>query len=159
MKRFSLALVLLALFSSANAQFNDGPDYKTAVGVKVYPGAVTVKHFLTDTRAVEALGYVTTDAFRVTALYELHNNLGSVEGLKWYAGAGAHVGVWSETWREKYPARPGGIQLGVDGVIGVDYKIQGAPLNLSFDWQPSFNLIGYNYFEGGWGGIGIRYTF
>jgi hypothetical protein len=22
-----------------------------------------------------------------------------------------------------------------------------------------FNFIGYNYFEGGWGGIGVRYAF
>jgi len=28
----------------------------------------------------------------------------------------------------------------------------------SDDWQPSFNIIGYQYFEGGWGGIGIRYV-
>jgi len=82
-----------------------------------------------------------------------------VEGLKWYIGGGGHAGVWSDYWKNKYPTRPGGLSIGVDGVIGVDYKIQGVPLNLSFDWQPSFNIIGYNYFEGGWGGLGIRYTF
>ncbi|MEN9298290.1 MAG: hypothetical protein RLZZ429_603, partial [Bacteroidota bacterium] len=74
-------------------------------------------------------------------------------------GGGGHIGVWSDNWRNRYPTRNDGLAIGVDGVLGVDYKVKGAPLNLSFDWQPSFNFIGYNYFEGGWGGIGIRYTF
>jgi hypothetical protein len=159
MKRLLLAMIILFSFVGTRAQMNTGPDYKTALGVKVYPGAVSVKHFLKDNIAVEGLGYLSSDGFRVTGLYELHNNLGDVQGLKWYVGGGAHVGIWSDTWKTKYPTRPGGLAIGVDGVIGVDYKIQGAPLNVSFDWQPSFNVIGYNYFEGGWGGLGIRYTF
>lgn len=80
-------------------------------------------------------------------------------GLSTALLAGDHLGVWSDSWRNRYPTRNDGLAIGVDGVLGVDYKIKGAPLNLSFDWQPSFNFIGYNYFEGGWGGIGIRYTF
>jgi len=47
----------------------------------------------------------------------------------------------------------------VDGVLGLDYKISGAPINVSIDWQPSLNLIGHTYFEGGWGGLGVRFTF
>lgn len=159
MKKFLLATIVLLSITSLHAQMNEGSDYKTAIGVKVYPGAISVKHFLKPTAAVEGLGYVYADGFRLTGLYELHNNLGSVEGLKWYVGAGAHFGVWSDHWKTRYPDRPDGINFGIDGVIGLDYKITGAPLNLSFDWQPSFNLIGYNYFEGGWGGLGIRYTF
>lgn len=160
MKLFLMATIALFSFAGVRAQeMNTGPDYKTALGVKVYPGAISVKHFLTDKAAVEGLGYVTADGFRLTGLYELYNSLGNVEGLKWYVGGGAHAGVWSDRWKTKFPDRPGGLSIGVDGVIGLDYKITGAPLNLSFDWQPSFNLIGYNYFEGGWGGLGIRYTF
>lgn len=158
MKRFLLATIVLFSFATLHAQTNMGPDYKTALGVKVYPGAISVKHFI-NANAVEGLGYISSDGFRLTGLYEIHNPLGNVEGLKWYVGGGAHLGIWSDSWKTKYPTRTGGLAIGVDGVIGLDYKITGAPLNLSFDWQPSFNLIGYNYFEGGWGGIGIRYTF
>jgi hypothetical protein len=159
MKRLFLATIVLFSFAKGQAQQNTGSDYKTALGVKVYPGAVTVKHFLNNNAAVEGLGYVTTDGFRLTGLYELHYGLGDVEGLKWYVGGGGHVGIWSDSWKNKYPTREGGLAIGVDGVLGLDYKIKGAPLNLSFDWQPSFNIIGYNYFEGGWGGLGVRYTF
>jgi hypothetical protein len=68
---------------------NTGSDYKTALGVKVYPGAITVKHFIKPGAAVEGLGYISSDGFRLTGLYELHNNLGDVPGLKWYVGGGA----------------------------------------------------------------------
>lgn len=160
MKRLSaLTLLVLGTFMYSQAQVNTGPDYKTALGVKVYPGAITVKHFIKPKAALEGLGYLYADGFRLTGLYELHENLGQVAGLKWYVGGGGHLGIWSDSWKNRYPNREKGVALGVDGILGIDYKIQGAPLNLSFDWQPSFNLIGYNYFEGGWGGLSVRYTF
>ncbi|MEN9686661.1 MAG: hypothetical protein RLZZ28_2447 [Bacteroidota bacterium] len=158
MKKIVLACMLIAGLGTLNAQQNLGSAYKTALGVKVYPGAISIKHFISQ-NAVEGLGYVTADGFRLTGLYELHYSLGNIEGLKWYIGGGAHLGIWSDAWKNKYPERTAGLALGVDGIWGVDYKIKGAPLNISFDWQPSFNLIGYHYFEGGWGGLGIRYTF
>lgn len=159
MKRLSALAAVMIIATAAHAQMNEGSSYRTALGVKVYPGAITLKHFFKPNTAFEALGYFSGDGFRLTGLYELHNDIASVEGLKWYVGGGAHVGIWSDTWKAKYPNRNTGLAIGVDGVLGLDYKIQGAPLNISFDWQPSFNFIGYNYFEGGWGGIGVRYTF
>ena len=159
MKRSILFILPVLLATALSAQTNLGSSYKTALGVKVYPGAVTVKHFTGANTALEGLGYFSSDGFRLTGLYELHYPLGSVDGLQWYVGGGAHLGIWSDTWKNRYPTREGGMALGVDGVLGIDYKIKDAPLNLSFDWQPSFNLIGYNYFEGGWGGLAIRYTF
>jgi hypothetical protein len=158
MKQFMICAVLVLSMSALHAQQNLGSDYKTALGVKVYPGAVSVKHFL-NKNAVEGLGYFSSDGFRLTGLYEVHGNIAGADGLKWYIGGGGHVGVWSDAWKNKYPNRESGAAIGVDGILGLDYKIKGAPLNLSFDWQPSFNLIGYNYFEGGWGGLAIRYTF
>lgn len=158
MKRIVLSVLVICAAFFAQAQ-STGSSYKTALGVKVYPGAISVKHFTKNNVALEGLGYISSDGFRLTGLYELHGDISGAEGLKWYMGAGAHLGVWSDSWRNRYPTRNDGLAIGVDGVLGLDYKIKGAPLNLSFDWQPSFNFIGYNYFEGGWGGIGIRYTF
>lgn len=158
MKQLLFSMTLLWMGITANAQ-NKGTDYQTALGVKVYPGAVSVKHFIGNGRAIEGLGYISSDGFRLTGLYELHYPIASVEGLQWYVGGGGHIGIWSENWKNRFPNRSGGLAIGIDGVLGLDYKIKGAPLNLSFDWQPSFNIIGYNYFEGGWGGLAVRYTF
>lgn len=159
MKQVFVMMMVLLAGTTAQAQMNNSSAYKTALGVKLYPGAVSIKHFIADNKAVEGLGYISVDGFRLTGLYELHSDLSGVEGLKWYVGGGAHLGIWSDAWKTKYPARQAGMAIGVDGILGLDYKIKGAPLNLSFDWQPSFNLIGYNYFEGGWGGLAVRYTF
>ena len=159
MKRILFSALLLAgTFFRANAQ-NTGSDYKTAIGFKFYPGAVSFKTFVADNRAVEVLGYFYNYGFRVTGLYEIHGDINGVEGLKWYAGPGAHLQTWNSTWTKDYPGRSSSIGLGIDGVLGLDYKFKGAPINVSLDWQPSLNLIGYSYFEGGWAGIGVRYTF
>jgi hypothetical protein len=149
-----LAMVLLA--NKANAQAM-GQSYRTALGVKFYPGAITIKHFTRDDRAIEGLAYFWNYGFRFTGLYEIHGDINGAPGLKWYVGPGAHIGFWNDDWKHKYPGRSDGVAIGVDGVLGLDYKINKAPLNLSLDWQPSFNFIGYSYFSS-WGGLAIRYT-
>ena len=155
MKKVFLLAALVMSFSAASAQ--DG-NYKTAVGVKFYPGAITFKHFLRSDRAIEALGYFWDRGARFTALYEFHKDINDVPGLQWYVGPGAHIGFYNKA---KNAAGYGGVGIGLDGLIGLDYKINNAPINLSVDWQPSFEL-GNNYgngFTGGWGGLAIRYTF
>jgi hypothetical protein len=157
MKQYLLALavVFAAGIGSAAAQSNIGSsDYKTALGVKFYPGSVTLKHFLKDNAAIEGLGYFWNRGTRITGLYELHFDISGADGLKWYIGPGSHVGFYSN----KYG---GGSSVGVDGVLGLDYKIKEAPINFSLDWQPSFEF-GNNYgngFSGNWGGLAIRYVF
>lgn len=158
-KLIALLFVIGVSTSIYSQQINTGSSYTTAVGIKVYPGALSIKHFTNDNTAIEGLGYFWQYGFRATGLYEIHGNINGAQGLKWYVGPGAHVGFYNTTWTNDYPGRNSGIAIGVDGVLGLDYKVQGAPLNVSFDWQPSFNLIGYNYFEGGWGGLAVRYTF
>jgi hypothetical protein len=133
--------------------------YKKAIGVKMYPSAISYKTFKTDTKAFEILGYFTLDGFRATVMMEKYSSFANTDQLSWYIGYGGHMGLWSEEWKKNNPTHDAGIALGVDGIIGLDYKIKNAPLNLSLDWQPSFNFVGSSYFESGWAGLGIRYTF
>ena len=157
-KMFLSVIVILTVATSVSAQkrtnYNTSESYQTALGVKFYPGAITIKHFINDNTALEGLGYFWERGGRITGLYEIHGNINDVAGLKWYIGPGAHLGFYNT----KYG---GGTSIGVDGVLGLDYKFQGAPINLSLDWQPSFEF-GNNYgngFSGNWGGFAIRYTF
>ena len=133
--------------------------YKSAIGVKMYPSAISYKQFIRTNKAVEALGYFSLDGFRATVLYETYAPIEGNENLSWYVGYGGHLGLWSETWKKNNPDHTAGIAVGVDGILGLDYKVKTAPLNISVDWQPSFNFVGSSYFESGWAGIGIRYTF
>lgn len=153
-KLLTAAIILLVGIGSATAQDNVGSqDYKTAIGVKFYPGAISVKHFVSDKNAIEGLGYFFNYGTRITGLYEIHGDINNAGGLKWYIGPGAHLGFYSN----KYG---GATSVGVDGVLGLDYKFRDAPINLSLDWQPSFEF-GNKYnngFNGNWGGLGIRYV-
>lgn len=158
MKKITLPVLLLFAVVFANAQ-NIGSNYKTAIGVKVFPTAISAKHFIKGENAVEGLLYLWEGGSRLTGLYEVHGNINPVEGLKWYIGGGGHIGYWNERWVLRNPKSKTGINIGLDGVLGVDYKIKGAPINISFDWQPSLNIIGDSWFEAGWGGLGIRFAF
>lgn len=148
------SLLATSLLTSAFAQKNiTSQEYTTALGVKFYPGAVSVKHFVKPSAAVEGLGYFWNKGMRITGLYEFHMNIANAEGLKWYVGPGAHVGFYNNKYHN------GGTSIGVDGVIGLDYKFKNAPINVSLDWQPSFEFSDYDGFSGNWGGLGIRYVF
>ncbi|CAN5238089.1 hypothetical protein BH09BAC2_BH09BAC2_11860 [soil metagenome] len=150
MKKFIVIVLLLVFFTGLKAQKN----YTTALGVKFYPTGITIKHFISDKHSLEGIGYFFHEGTRITGLYELNFPIGGLNGLNWYVGPGAHVGLYNT----KYG---GGSAIGVDGVLGLDYKIADAPINISLDWQPSFEFGDKSNqgFAGNWGGIGIRYVF
>ncbi len=156
---FAVLVLMITAFGTATAQNNIGSnDYKTALGVKFYPGAITLKHFVTEKNALEFIGYFWNRGTRITGLYEIHGDIQNAGGLKWYIGPGAHVSFYNnKTYNgTNYGGRS---YVGVDGVIGLDYKIKSAPVNLSIDWQPSFEFGDGAGFSGNWGGFAIRYVF
>ncbi len=147
------AVVLLSFAQLQVSAQTKGSSYKTALGVKFYPGAITVKHFIQPNRALEGIGYFWERGTRITGLYEIHGDIKNARGLKWYIGPGAHIGFYNN---KHYG---GATAIGIDGVLGLDYKFYEAPINLSLDWQPSFEFGDYDGFSGNWGGLAIRYTF
>ena len=149
----ALCVSILA-FAGVNGQ-SMGRTYKTALGVKVWDGGgISFKTFTSANRAFEVIGYFNKDGTRVTGLYEIHGDISGAPGLKWYIGPGAHVGFYNYKGYEGDKA-----VIGIDGVLGLDYKVNGAPINFSIDWQPSFEFADARGFVGSWGGLGIRYTF
>lgn len=141
-------------------------DYTTALGVKVWGngGGISFKTFVRPNRALEGIGYFWRGGVRITGLYEYHFDFANAPGLKWYVGPGAHVGFYNEYNNDNNGNVNGyyygsGTFFGIDGVIGLDYKFNGAPINLSIDWQPSFEFGTNRGFANSWGGLGIRYTF
>jgi hypothetical protein len=154
-------LILLTILIVSTTQTNGqavGSEYRTALGVKVYPGAISIKHFVRDNTALEGLLSFWRYGFRFTGLYEYHGDINGAPGLKWYVGPGAHLGFFNNRWSNRYIDEDNNLDLGVDGVLGLDYKINGAPINLSLDWQPSFTIISDPAFRS-WGGLGVRFTF
>ena len=94
-------------------------------------------------------------------LYEIHGPISGAPGLKWYIGPGLHVGAYNHHHHhhDDDHFHDSHASVGIDGVLGLDYKFKGAPINLSIDWQPAFEFADGHGFNGSWGGLGIRYTF
>jgi hypothetical protein len=145
--------LLLAGISYGQSKSSSGSSYRTALGVKVWDGGgISFKHFIQDKAALELIGYFWNQGTRITGLYEIHGPINGATGLQWYIGPGAHIGFYNTKYGD-------GAFIGVDGVIGLDYKFRGAPINISLDWQPSFEFGDNRGFASSWGGLGVRYTF
>ena len=145
--------LVVFLFSEAQNKSANSSFYKNALGVKVWDGGgISFKHFVTDKNALEFVGYFWKQGTRITGLYEIHGLINDAGGLRWYIGPGAHLGFYNSKYGER-------TFIGIDGVLGLDYKFKGAPINVSLDWQPSFEFGDGHGFVGSWGGLGIRYTF
>ena len=154
-KYFVLAILVSFLTTQSYAQSRsaNGSSYRTALGVKVWDGGgISLKHFTSNNTAIEGIGYFWSQGFRLTGLLEIHGLISGARGLRWYIGPGAHIGFYNTKYGD-------GSFGGIDGVLGLDYKFSGAPINMSLDWQPSFEFGDGRGFYGNWGGLGIRYTF
>ena len=166
-KLLLICLVGIAgVFAASESKAQDMDyDYRTALGLKLWRdgGGITLKHFVRTNRALEGIGYFWGGGSRITGLYEYHFDFAGAPGLKWYVGPGVHVGFYNANYNGNgngyYYNGSSGAYIGIDGVLGLDYKFKGAPINLSIDWQPSFEFGDNRGFVGSWGGLGIRYTF
>lgn len=155
MKKIFVMLCIVVIATKSLQAQSMGRSYKTALGIKVWDGGgITFKTFLSSQNAVELIGYFYSHGSRITGLYEIHGPIDGAPGLKWYIGPGAHIGFYKSDYYKGDKA-----VAGVDGVLGLDYKINNAPINLSLDWQPSFEFADNRGFVGSWGGFGVRYTF
>jgi hypothetical protein len=151
--------ILLILFLTVTATLANAQDYKTGLGFRLGTGAgFTVKHFLTGSHALEGMLLTRWHGFDVTGLYEVHNEAFDTENLKWFYGGGAHLGFYNGDYVEwGYPGSTTGV-FGIDGIIGLEYTFDEAPINLGLDLKPALNLLGYTSFWAEFG-FSVRYVF
>jgi hypothetical protein len=160
-KRFYLVPLLsgMLFFSTINAQES---GYKTALGVRLSSSnaminnSVSIKHFINDKMAIEGL-LSFGDPLAIGALVELHQPM-TASGLSWYYGGGAYIGFLKKvnTTTQKTTTDP---NFGAQGVIGLDYKFNNIPLNISLDWKPELNIVSDINFEPAAIGFTARFTF
>jgi hypothetical protein len=159
---FIIASFLL-ISQKSNAQQTD--YYRTAVGLKFggYENGPSVKYFATNDVALEGILGIRSHGLVVTGLYEIHMEAFGVRELKFYYGAGAHLGsIGSGTYQ-----RFGGsdqvytksqILLGADGVFGLEYFIPRSPIAVSVDLNPRAELATGPFFDIA-PGLGVKYAF
>ena len=156
MKKLMLGISLILLFSGVvKAQ-----DYNTGIGLRGgFSSGLTVKHFISDDTAIEGILSSRWHGINITGLYEIHKKSFSINELSWYYGFGGHIGFWDGDrvgWADDDDAYT---VLGIDGILGLEYSFKEVPINLSLDWKPALNLIGYTGFWGDGGALSIRYIF
>jgi len=137
----ALCSVLLTLTGlKVRAQAVEGHDYKNALGGRFgVANGITFKTFMNDLNALDViLNFRSTShysTFKLVGLYEIHNAINDAPGLLWYYGAGAGLGTYKNKDTDN-----SGAAFSIDGVLGLDYKIDGAPLDLSLDWKPELRF-------------------
>ena len=146
-----IAILLISVNAFSQKATLPKPNYKTAIGIKFSPFGATIKSMTDKRNAVEILGYF-RDGFRLTLLWEYHGRINENGNFKWYIGGGGHAGFANKS-------AGGGAKLGVDGILGLDYKFLNLPLDVTLDWQPALSIGDNSTFNADYGGIGVRFCF
>ncbi len=151
-------ILLSLLFCLATTGF--AQNYNTGIGVRggLYNG-LTIKHFTSQNTAFEGLITSRWDGVELTGLYEIENNFPGMERLSSYIGFGGHVGFWNGDNTNWGAAGTQYTAVGLDGILGLEYSFMFLPLNISLDWKPELNLIGYTGFWYDGGALSVRYIF
>jgi hypothetical protein len=88
----------------------------------------------------------------LTGIYQWDWNI--IDGLNWYVGPGASVGIFSYDNNSSY------LNIALGGQIGLEYDFskKGFPILISLDARPMWDFLG-DHAGLGWGAaLGIRYV-
>jgi hypothetical protein len=158
MKKFGLTILLSVFMLS----FSFAQDYNTGIGLRGgFANGLTLKHFVSEKAAFEGIISSRWRGIEFTGLYEIHNRAFNTERLKWFFGFGGHVGFYDGKYTNKFWGYPGEryTVVGIDGILGLEYSFVEIPFNISVDWKPAFNFVGYTGFWADGGAVSIRYIF
>jgi len=156
MKKIIITSLIVFLISSVNF----AQDYNTGIGLRAgLWNGLTIKHFISNKTAFEGIISTRWQGIELTGLFEIQNQAFNTDRLNWYFGGGAHIGFWNGEKANWADNNSNYTVVGVDGILGLEYNFREVPLNLSIDWKPAFNIIGYSGFWGDGGALSIRYIF
>lgn len=158
MKRSALFCLICSLIFFFNSEVK-AQEYKNAIGGRFgVSNGVTFKTFLNQADALDLiLNFRSTSThsyFRLVGLYEVHAPLSDIAGLNWFYGGGGSIGSARNKATDKDD-----FAVSLDGVLGLDYKFNGAPINISLDWKPAINIAPETEFDGEGLGLSLRFTF
>ncbi len=134
---------MLGVASASQAQ-----KYRTAAGIRLGGNefGATVQQRLGDKSTLEGMALVGSREYSGTLLYQRHFPILG-QRFNYYLGAGGHIGNLKDH----------GVFTGVDGILGVEYKINGLPILLSADVKPALHINHEDWVKLATG-ISIRYV-
>jgi len=155
MKKIIISSIFLLIGFSMNAQVNPH-----AIGLRLGGNGnvngveISYQHGMGSANRLELdLGFSSNkhhNRMYVAGIYHWDWNI--TDAFNWYVGPGASVGFRSYNDNDNY------VNIGIGGQIGIEYDFSGkAPILLSLDARPMWNLLGH---DGGFGwgsALGVRY--
>ncbi|WP_375323981.1 hypothetical protein [Flagellimonas sp. GZD32] len=130
-------------------------NYRAALGLGIdlmYEGTffgATGKYFFSDNHVGQADFLLEDGGTLVTFLYSYHNQIVGARGLRWYAGVGPSI-VFVKDFDNIFALRPH---------LGLDFKVNGVPFVVNFDWRPAIALSETWGNEIGAFGFGMQFAF
>ncbi|MHA7863914.1 hypothetical protein [Flagellimonas marinaquae] len=147
-------LLVFALGMLGHLAVKAQTNYRAALGLGVdlyddftFFGA-TGKYFFSDNHVGQGdLGFE-DNATMATFLYSYHKEFFRAKGLRWYAGVGPSI-IFLKNSDNIFALRPH---------LGLDFKVDGVPFVINFDWRPSVVLSDVGDNEVGAFGFGLQFA-
>lgn len=161
--KFFTAIILTCTVQGAAAQ-----EYKTGIGIRggfVTPG-LTVKHFIGESTCFEGILASRWRGYSFTGLIEKHQDGAfGVDQMDWYYGVGGHIASYDGYYYSYYKNGVYYVKehtrvtaIGINGIIGLEYRFEEIPFTLSFDVMPYWDFVyrGTGFLDGA---LSFRYVF
>lgn len=166
MKKSTLLLcALVTFFLGTSSNVLAQANYKTGIGIRAggYENGISIKHFINSNTAIEAITGFRPGLLVQTGLYEKHAEAFNETSINWFYGAGVHIGGvngnrYYKRFGNDYYYADGGLLLGADGILGLEWKISEVPFALSADLHPRLELAKGPYLDLE-AAITLRFTF
>lgn len=100
----------------------------------------------------------------VTGTYQWMWDITEVDGLAWYAGPGASIGLWALDFDQMINdlgiEDESGLNIAIGGIVGIEYTFTDVPFQVSIDTRPMWNLSGADDYDSNLGAsLAVRYIF
>ena len=156
-------ILICFLFTGTATAQALGTDYRTAIGLRAgETSGVSMKFNTKSNSSIELLAGFWSKWLSLTGLYETKVPAFQINGMNWYYGAGGHVAFETNTYYKggRNFTRGNDFALGIDGIVGLEYKINQIPFAISIDVKPFMEIYqsGDLYFAID-PGIGVKFTF
>ena len=165
-KLLLVAASILLSVTIAKAQTQAQIQSQTSVGLRLgSTSGLSIKKAIAGADLEGIIG-VSPSGLSFTGLYEISKPTSEVSQLYWYYGAGGHATIRGSSYyvfHDRYYAERyygGALGLGIDGILGLEYRIREIPFSISLDLKPyvEINTDGLIYLNPD-PGLGVKFRF
>lgn len=166
-----VGIVMLFTFCFAQVQ---AQQYDRSAGIRLGGSSgLTFKKFIIDEQAIEVIVSNRKSGVQLTGLFLMHQpmHVSFNDNFYFYYGVGGHIGVEEHDNLDKILSssdpndflyeEKSYLTLGIDGMIGIEYRMLSVPITFSLDLKPYLNYVGLRKVKADFwdASIAIKYVF